>query len=223
MSDSAEISNSHWLANTLASLDTSAPILWLLLAMSVQAMTIVLFKLMQFQSAQLGRRQLAEQALQHWKNSDSQAALDLAETTSNPTVQTLARAIRGQLSQLPAAEVREEVLRYGTHALFQLRRGLRPLEVIASLAPLIGLLGTVLGMIDAFQQLENAGSQVDPGLLSSGIWQALLTTAAGLIVAIPAVAAHHWLERRVDHLAHEMDNLVTQIFTTDLSAPIEHA
>jgi biopolymer transport protein ExbB len=56
---------------------------------------------------------------------------------------------------------------------------------------LLGLFGTVLGMVEAFRQLELAGSQVDPAVLSGGIWQALLTTAVGLAVAIPAVLAHN--------------------------------
>lgn len=113
--------------------------------------------------------------------------------------------------------MREEVLRYGSDVLFRLRRGLRPLEVIGSLAPLLGLLGTVLGMIKAFQQLEAAGNKVNPAILSGGIWEALLTTAVGLCVAIPVVALLNWLERRIDHLAHDMDNTVTQVFTQDLS------
>ena len=75
-------------------------------------------------------------------------------------------------------------------------------------------------MIDAFQQLEAAGNQVNPAVLSGGIWEALLTTAVGLVVAIPVVAMLNWLERRVDHLAHDMDNLVTQVFTRDLAGEV---
>ena len=118
---------------------------------------------------------------------------------------------------MPEAKIREELLRYGGDVLENLRGSFRILEVIASLAPLLGLFGTVLGMIEAFRQLEAAGNQVNPAILSGGIWQALLTTAVGLAVAIPVVAILNWLERRVDGLAHEMDNLVTQLFTEDLS------
>ena len=96
----------------------------------------------------------------------------------------------------------------------------RILEVIASLAPLLGLFGTVLGMIEAFRQLEAAGNQVNPAILSGGIWQALLTTAVGLAVAMPVVAVLNWLERRVDALAHEMDSVVTRVFTEDLSTDL---
>jgi len=72
-------------------------------------------------------------------------------------------------------------------------------------------------MIEAFRQLEAAGNQVNPAILSGGIWEALLTTAVGLAVAMPSVAALNWLERRVDRLAHEMDSTVSRVFTVDLS------
>jgi hypothetical protein len=99
-----------------------------------------------------------------------------------------------------------------------LRSWFRPLEVIASLAPLLGLFGTVLGMIKAFQQLESAGSQVNPAILSGGIWEALLTTAVGLAVAIPVVALLNWLERRVDRLAIEMESVLNRFYALELDA-----
>ena len=100
-----------------------------------------------------------------------------------------------------------------------LRSNLRTLEVIATLSPLLGLFGTVLGMINAFQELQNAGNQVDPGILSGGIWLALTTTAIGLAVAIPAVLAHNWLDRRVERHERFMESSVTQVFTSSLLRP----
>jgi biopolymer transport protein ExbB len=86
--------------------------------------------------------------------------------------------------------------------------------VIGTLSPLLGLFGTVLGMIEAFRRLEAAGSRVDPSILSGGIWGALLTTAVGLAVAIPTIAALNWLERRVERLAHDMDDAAARVFTS---------
>jgi biopolymer transport protein ExbB len=68
-------------------------------------------------------------------------------------------------------------------------------------------------MILAFQRMEEAGSQVDPSVLSGGIWQALLTTAVGLIVAIPVVALHNWLERKAERVAGVMQDVTTRVFT----------
>ena len=85
---------------------------------------------------------------------------------------------------------------------------LKPLEVISNIAPLLGLLGTVIGMITAFSKLEESGSRVDPAILAGGIWEALLTTAFGLIVAIPALAAFYWLDGRVDNVREDMRHLI---------------
>jgi biopolymer transport protein ExbB len=119
--------------------------------------------------------------------------------------------------QLDEATLREELVRVASRQLGVLSGYLRALEIIASLSPLLGLLGTVLGMIQAFQELSVAGSQVDPALLSGGIWQALLTTALGLAVAIPVVLAHSWLERRVERCAQAMEDAVTRVFTFALT------
>lgn len=198
--------------------DIGGPVVLILLAMSVVALTIVLAKLWQFESVGLGDLRTARQALRLYRSGHVDGALSLLSgNAKNPAADLLARAIRGRSRDLPVEMVREEVLRCGADALESLRAGLRPLEVIASLAPLLGLFGTVLGMIDAFHQLELAGSQVDPAILSGGIWEALLTTAVGLGVAMPVVAMLNWLERRVERLAHEMSSIVTRVFTTDLS------
>ena len=70
------------------------------------------------------------------------------------------------------------------------------LEIIGNISPLLGLLGTVTGMIASFNQLEIGGNLVDPAVLAGGIWTALLTTAIGLIVAIPAIISHHFFEKK---------------------------
>ncbi len=204
-------------------LQAGGPVVAILLAMSVTAFAIVLVKLMQFRGCRLGDRRTAYEALRLWQEGRSGAALARVRGSKNPVAQALACALRGQRRGLPEAKVREEVLRFGGDVLATLRFWFRPLEVIASLAPLLGLFGTVLGMITAFRQLEAAGNQVNPAILSGGIWEALLTTAVGLAVAIPTVAVLNWLERTVDRLAHDMDSVVTRVFTVDLSAEADRA
>jgi len=88
------------------------------------------------------------------------------------------------------------------------------LEIIGQVSPLIGLLGTVIGMIDSFNELELGGSLVDPSILAGGIWTALLTTAMGLIVAIPALISHYFYDRNIlikhkstEELAHKLINI----------------
>lgn len=209
-----------FLEPALELLTLGGPVAMILIAMSVVALTVILAKLWQFRGMRIGNARAAREALRIYRAGNSLEALEVVDGSVNPAAGALARAIRGQGSKLPETTVREEVIRYGADVLESLRTGFRTLEIISSLAPLLGLFGTVLGMIEAFRAMEQAGHQVNPAVLSGGIWEALLTTALGLGVAIPVVIVLGFLERRVDRLAHEMSHLVTGIFTVDLSGEI---
>jgi biopolymer transport protein ExbB len=104
-----------------------------------------------------------------------------------------------------------ETARIARGLLAQARAGLRGLELASTIGPLLGLLGTVTGMIAAFQALQDAGSRADPSTLAGGMWEALLTTAAGMAVAIPAQVALTWFESIVDDLRHDMEDAATRI------------
>lgn len=200
----------------LSIVTAGGPVVVLLMALSLVAVTIVIVKLIQFRSARIGETKKAQRAIQFYRDGNTGDALALAGNTRNPVCHLLAVAIRARTRNLPENLIREELERQASEVIESLRNWFRPLEVIASLAPLLGLFGTVLGMISAFQELEQAGNKVDPSILSGGIWEALLTTAVGLAVAIPTVVFLNWLERKVDRLAHDMDTIVTQVFTADL-------
>jgi biopolymer transport protein ExbB len=196
------------------------PVVAILLAMSIVSLAITLLKLHQFRAARIGDRRTPQQALRLYESGRSREALGLLAEARNPAARVLALAIRGRLHrEWTESKLREEVARVGRDLLEDLRCYLRPLEVIAALAPLLGLFGTVLGMIEAFRRMEQAGSQVSPAVLSGGIWEALLTTAVGLAVAIPAVAVLSWLERSIERLGHEMESVVTRVFTGGLTDP----
>ena len=85
------------------------------------------------------------------------------------------------------------------------------LEIIAQVSPLIGLLGTVIGMIDSFNELELGGSLVDPSILAGGIWTALLTTAMGLIVAIPALISHYFFDKKITNTVQSSSVFLTKL------------
>lgn len=193
--------------------ELGGPVVMVLAAMSVFGLAIILLKCWQFASLQINARGFIEPALTQWRNGNADAALAELEDRRSPIAFALASAIRGLRNGRRPELVREEAARIAARHLAELRSYFRPLEVIGSLAPLLGLLGTVIGMIDAFRALESAGSQVNPAILSGGIWVALLTTAVGLIVAIPAVAALNWLERTVERLHQDMQDALTRVFT----------
>lgn len=194
-------------------LDIGGPIVWILLGFSIIAVSIVLIKIWQILLLSPESTSTAKKAIDLWKQNQPEQALSLLKI-SKPLDELLALSMEGlRRAEMPQELLKQELQRVASLRINQLRSYLRPLEVIASLSPLLGLFGTVLGMILAFQQMELAGSQVDPSVLSGGIWQALLTTAVGLGVAIPAVLAHNWLERKTERVAMLINDGVTQVFT----------
>lgn len=165
------------------------PVVAVLLVMSITALAIVLAKLWQFRRLPGAERALAQGAgaLRGGRNPAWAGTLPLASDLA-----PLAAA------SLPAPEVRASGEARIAARTAHLARGLRALDAIAQAAPLLGLFGTVLGMIDAFRAVEAAGSQVDPGDLAGGIWVALATTAAGLAVALPVQLLLTALESRLE-------------------------
>ena len=195
-------------------LEAGGAVMWIIATLSVAALAIVLAKLWEFARRGVWARRAAREALASWEAGRGGEAVQRVEAAQGPVADVLRVALAGRRDPaVDGALVREEVARRGAAWLESLRGGLRPLELIGTLAPLLGLLGTVFGMIEAFRQLENAGGRVDPSVLSGGIWVALLTTAAGLSVAIPAVAAHTFLERQLERLHHAMQDGATRVFS----------
>ncbi|MEO0371883.1 MAG: MotA/TolQ/ExbB proton channel family protein [Pseudomonadota bacterium] len=163
-----------------------------LLATSIVSLTTVLYKFWQFLGSGVGRHGALEAALDAWDAGDRAGAtlhLDNAGSYMAPIVNMAFSAADRDATRLEA----EAEARFAT-----LERGLRMLDSIAQISPLLGLFGTVLGMIEAFQAMQAAGAQVDPSLLAGGIWVALLTTAVGLAVAMPTSLVHSWFESRLD-------------------------
>lgn len=213
LQDNLEPMATSQLDTLLNLLDIGGPVVWILCVFSVFALTLILLKFWQLSVAGAGGKRKTRQAIQHWNQGRHAQAIADLEDSRQALPRLIGTAMRGVHQQGDTPQLREELSRLASVEMENLRSFLRPLEVIANLSPLLGLLGTVLGMIVAFQQMELAGNQVDPSVLSGGIWQALLTTAAGLIVAIPVFLAHSTLERRTERIAHDMEILTTSVFT----------
>ena len=218
----ASVANPEAANGALDLVMAGGPVVWLLIAMSVIALTTIIYKIVQFGMAGVGRSGNIEKAVDLYRNGHRSEALAAVQGAGDPASVTVATAIRGSLrSDVSEASVREEVERVATAEINTLKSHLGLLDTIGSLAPLLGLLGTVLGMIQAFRAMEAAGRNVDPAILSGGIWAALLTTAAGLIVAIPVVAIASWFDRTILQVARKTEDAVTRIFTPDLTRRTE--
>ncbi|MEL6288698.1 MAG: MotA/TolQ/ExbB proton channel family protein [Pseudomonadota bacterium] len=122
-------------------------------------------------------------------------------------------AMTGMQQGMAATIVLEDAERVAMDQLARVRRYLRVLDSIAQIAPLLGLFGTVIGMMSAFQALQTSGADADPAVLAGGIWVALITTAVGLAVAIPTSFALYWFEGRIDAETTIIESLVTSLFT----------
>ncbi|WP_394699054.1 MotA/TolQ/ExbB proton channel family protein [uncultured Cohaesibacter sp.] len=154
-----------------------------------------------------------------------EAAIALLEQGKAPVSIVLAHAMRGALHHPDkGALVREDVERVALGSLSKTRFLLRFLETVGQVSPLLGLFGTVLGMIEAFQRLQQAGATVDPSVLAGGIWVALLTTAVGLAVAIPASLFADWFTTRVEKEQDVIEELITSVQTGQITdAGMSHA
>jgi biopolymer transport protein ExbB len=216
----------HAAASPLAQFfEAGGPIIVILAALAVISLGVAIVKLVQFLRIGVGRHGFVAEVVKqlrvdHWKE-----ALEGLEPRPSPVAKVMAAAVRGKADpMMDDTVVREEVTRVAQAQIDAMERGLALLSLIATIAPLLGLLGTVLGMIEAFQQMEGVGDRIEPAVLAGGIWEALLTTAAGLSVAIPAAVFFTWLQRSVDVEAQRMEDGATQVFTIplyDAAAPVD--
>ncbi len=172
--------------------DLGGPVVLILILVSIAALATVLYKIWQFAAAGVGRHRALSDAVAAWDRGDrAGATLALGKSRSYlaPVIEMALNAGAADMTRLEA----EAETRFA-----RLETGFRFLDSVAQLAPLLGLFGTVLGMIEAFQSLQDAGAQVDPSILAGGIWVALLTTAVGLAVAMPTALVLSWFEGRMD-------------------------
>ncbi len=192
--------------------DLGGPVVLFLAVVSIITLAVVLYKLWQFRAAGVGRHRALRDAVAAWDRGDraeAHRALDRSTSYLRPVV---AMALAGTVDS--ARLDSEAETRFA-----RLERGFRFLDGVAQLSPLVGLFGTVLGMIAAFQALQDAGSQVDPSLLAGGIWVALLTTAVGLAVAMPTQVLLSWLEARIDAERVLADRALRSILSPAGAAP----
>ncbi|MEM1133040.1 MAG: MotA/TolQ/ExbB proton channel family protein [Pseudomonadota bacterium] len=197
--------------------EAGGPIIVILAVLALVALGVSLVKFVQFARLSVGRSSFVADIVNTIRQGKHGDALANLEPRKSPVAKVMAAAVRGNANpEMNDTVVREETTRIAQAQLDGLERGLAVISLIATIAPLLGLLGTVLGMIEAFQQMETVGDSIEPAVLAGGIWEALLTTAAGLAVAIPAAVLFTWLQRSVDVEAQHMEDAATQVFTIPL-------
>ncbi|MEX2466727.1 MAG: MotA/TolQ/ExbB proton channel family protein [Gemmatimonadota bacterium] len=172
---------------------------------SLIAVGVIIAKAWTLWVAHRGTSQVLEQVEEATRAGDIKGAIQIASDTPGPASAILLAGLRRiQTKTLATGEIESAVATTGTIELAFLERGLVILATVANVAPLMGFLGTVAGMIIAFAAIELAGD-VDPTLVAGGIKVALLTTAAGLVIAVPVNIAYNFFVTRIDTLIVDME------------------
>lgn len=199
--------------------DKGGPVIAILAVLSVITLSTVLNRLWVFSRYGTGRHARIRNALQLWKQSKKVPAIQSLSNEKSPVGKTVFHAMQG-LYHAPDKQdlVREDIDRVASDELAKARQGLRLLEMISQIAPLLGLFGTILGMIEAFQALQAAGANIDPAALAGGIWIALMTTAAGLALAIPTSMIAGWFDGLIDRETQSIESMVTSLLTGDITS-----
>ena len=137
------------------------------------------------------------------RDNDVKSAINYCEKQNTPMSRILAKGVKDY--RLDAVSVRQVLENNAGLEIANLEKGLPVLSTIAAVAPMLGFLGTVTGMVQAFWQMSNAGNNIDVSLLSGGIYEAMVTTVGGLIVGIIAIFAYNYLVARVDRVQNFME------------------
>lgn len=157
-----------------------------------------------------GDAQAAFEAMaERFSTGDRDGATRMAEKIAGPVGVVLKE---GLVHWEDGPEIAQEAMAIRGEAVLQtVRRGIPILALIASVSTMLGLLGTVVGLVEAFQKVAEMEARVSPSLLASGIWAALVTTVGGLFVAIPTLIVHHYFQGKVAHLAFQIEHYGSEL------------
>jgi biopolymer transport protein ExbB len=172
-------------------------------ALSVLALAVCLERLWRFRAQRVAPRGLVDRLLPLWQEGDP-AVVQTALTADRSTLARVAEFVV-QHRHAGVAAVQARAGDIASLALRQHQHKAYPLAVVATVAPIVGLLGTVIGMIESFHVIAYAGGMGDPALLAGGISKALVNTAAGLAVALPALGMHHFFKNRLVAVGLELE------------------
>jgi len=187
--------------------DKGGIIVWILAGYSFIALTILFERMLRFTFMGNPGRKAEKNLLDAFKLPDAEKEIELQATVSKIGGPE-GRMLQGifQAWKEGIMDLNRVAIRLGSLELNKMEKGFRTLSFLGNTAPLLGLLGTIIGMIKAFMVIEQAGGQVDAQALAGGIWEAMLTTGVGLAVAIPVLLLLHLLESAADKRAHSMRN-----------------
>ena len=188
------------------------PVMWPILFCSIFAFAIILEKFWYLHKVVIESQNFLSKILEKIKRHEIKEALQSCDNLKNPVANILKAGILKY--DRPRQQIVEAIEDASLYEIPRIEKNLSALATIAHISPLLGLLGTVTGMVRCFQTIQAKASSfhsVSPGDLAGGIWEALLTTVAGLIVAIPTFVAYNYLVNRINHFILEMEKASTEL------------
>src|SRR5216683_8057010 len=193
--------------------------LWLILLISAVAIVVFIERFLHFHRAQINSTEFLNGVRTVLKRDNVVEALSICDATPGPVARLVKTAILNR--DHGRERVREALEEAGLTEVPRLEEKLNLLATIAQLAPLLGLLGTVLGFIQTFTLMQKEGLYAHVGQLSSGVSQALVCAAAGIAVAIPTHAGYNYLVSRVNAIVLDMERAATEIvnIATETTSP----
>lgn len=185
------------------------PMVWLLLLMSAVVIVVFIERLLHYHRAQINSIEFLNGIRNVLKRDNVVEALSICDATPGPVARLVKTAILSR--ELGRDGVRDALEEAGLLEVPRLEEKLGLMATVAQIAPLVGLLGTVLGFLAVFQTLQEQGPYATSNLLAGGIWQSLLSMAAGLAVAIPTYAGYNYLVNRVNGIVLDMEKASAEI------------
>lgn len=201
-----------WQMNPVKLFNSGGPIMWPILICSIWALAVVIERLWFLNRIKIDADRFLRSVLEKVKQHKIKEALSDCDTTKSPIGQILRAGIlrEGRSRQ----EIKEAIEDAALYEVPLVERNLNVLATIAHVSPLLGLLGTVTGMVTCFQTIQVKATSthpLSPGDLAGGIWEALLTTVFGLVVAIPAFIAYNYLVSRVNNIILDMERASAEL------------
>jgi biopolymer transport protein ExbB len=188
-----------------------------LVLLSLLTIYLLIERLITIRQASSNPRAITDRVREYVRSGDVDGAIAYCEQKDVP----ITRILKQGLERLgrPISEIQDAVQAAGKHETFELEKRTNLLASIAGIAPMLGFFGTVIGMIRAFQEIQNLQGNVNPSVLAGGIWEALVTTAAGLLVGILALFSYNFLIGRIRRLTNDMERSATD-FIDLLQEPV---
>ena len=190
-------------------LEDGGPMAWLLLLMSAVVLVVFIERLLHYHRAQINSTEFLNGVRNVLKRENVVEALSICDATPGPVARLVKTAILNRDRGREGA--RDALEEAGLLEVPRLEDKLNLLATIAQIAPLMGLLGTVMGFMKMFLELQHEGTFATPDRLAGGIWGALISMAAGLAVAIPTYAGYNYLVNRVNSIVLDMEKASTEI------------